>query len=73
MSLKLYLSPDVTSLISANSPFAVTFNGRTGCAQDWRIYIRNDEASKYYTDIQVLAVDTSGGDSIVDGTKTNWY
>jgi hypothetical protein len=53
------------------SPFTVTFNGIYGGSIVRRIYVRNDELDYYYTEIQVVAVD-SASPSRVDGTKAGW-
>jgi hypothetical protein len=59
MGLNLYSKPDETGAFSSLSPFTVTFDGRTGGAIDTKIYLRNDHARRWYSDIEIEGVDTS--------------
>lgn len=73
--LGIYSSADSGSEFSNDgsfdTPFSVSIDGVTGGALERRLYVRNDDAGKSYSSIQVLAVD--GGDDLVDGsTGYSW-
>lgn len=72
MSLHLYSSPDETAKFDSIGPFMLTFDGRIGGQIDRLVYVRNDDILRYYTNIQVVPVDSSG-DNIVDGTATGFF
>ena len=59
MSLNLYSKPDETGAFSELSPFTVTFDGRTGGAIDRKVYLRNDHSRRWYSNIELEAVDTA--------------
>lgn len=71
MGLGLYSQPSIDAAFSDNSPFTLTFDGKSGGSLEKCVYLRNDDTTKYYTSIQVQVVDSSG-DNIVDGTKQGW-
>jgi len=60
VSLAIYSSPDIESKYITTSPFTVTFDGRIGGSIDKRVYVRNDDSSRYYTDIQLNPINVSG-------------
>lgn len=70
MSISLYKTPNYNSEFSAFLPFTLTFDGRIGGAQDRQVFIRNHDASRWYSNIQIQAVDSAGldlTDNSVDG------
>jgi hypothetical protein len=71
MALALYSFPDESAKIIDSKPFTVTFDGRRGGSIQTKIYIRNDDSDRYYTDLQLVAYDTEG-DNIVDGSQTGF-
>lgn len=70
MALKIYETPNPTLDFSENgtftNPLSMSFNGVTGEVIEQRFYLRNDDVSKWYSNITIQAVDH--GDAIVDGT-----
>jgi len=70
MGLKIYndVSPDTVFSTegSFDNPLTHSFNGTTGEVIERRYYIRNDDASRWYSNISVQPV-VSSGDDIVDG------
>lgn len=73
MSLKLYHLADSDTEIKTYSPFRITFNGSIGGQLDQKIYIRNDDPERYYQDISVLAVDTSGSGDLTDNSRSGYF
>ena len=71
MSIGIYSSPDKDSIISSERPFTITFDGRVGGAQDRRIYIHNNDTTRWYSSITVQAVDESGI-NVVDGSEVGF-
>ena len=73
MSLAVYSKPEDGAEYTALSPFTVTFDGRLGGAQDHKVYIRNNDAQRWYSSIALQAVDTYGT-STTDGSLVgyNW-
>lgn len=74
MALAIYSKPDVTTKLSASgatAPFTVTFDGRSGGALSRKLYIRNDESTKWYDNIIVQPID-SGSPSIIDSTTDGY-
>jgi hypothetical protein len=71
MGLNLYSKPHPDEKLSSLSPFTVTFDGRLGGSQAKKLYIRNDDATRWYEDITVLAVDAESP-SIVDGSSEGY-
>lgn len=69
MALGIYLLPSVEVPVSQDgdftSPFSLTFDGRTGGVKEFRLYVRNDDAVSYYTDITVKVQDI-GSEDIID-------
>mgnify|MGYP000378996770 CR=1 FL=1 len=53
MGLGLYTSPDASKKIQAGAPFTVTFDGVTGGEQCRPLFIRNDNADRWYDEIHV--------------------
>ena len=74
MALKIYTAVDPNAYLSAEgtftNPFIGSFNGITGEVQVTRLYLRNDDATKYYTGIDIIPVD--GGENIVQGEGFSW-
>lgn len=68
MSLGVYSTPNENSVLSSQKPFTVTFDGRIGGALDRCVYIRNSNTARWYENITIKAVDTSGTD-MVDGSQ----
>ena len=68
MGLGAYKSPDTADLISSTSPLTFTFDGRYGGVQDRCIFLHNDDARLWYSDIVVSVADT-GLLNIVDGSR----
>ena len=74
--LYFYTEPNDTAAISKDTlltPFTVTFDGRVGGCIDKRLYVRNDESNKWYSNIVVSAYDFDTTENWVDGTKTGFY
>lgn len=70
MALGIYYAPNEDSQYTSLNPFAVTFDGRVGGSQDWLVYIRNNDDTRYYTGISLNATVSSGSDltnNSVDG------
>jgi len=71
MALNIYQEADPGSGFSLDgtfvNPFSVALDGLVGGAFEQRLYVRNDDLAKIYTDIVVTPVD--GGDNIVDGSN----
>lgn len=63
MSLSIYTQPDPETAISQDgfftNPFAVTFDGRTGGYKEIKLYVRNDDDSFYYSDLQLKLEDSN--------------
>ena len=72
MGLALYLSPSQESKITSINPFRLTYDGRIGGIQDIKIYIRNDDINKWYSDIYLSVID-NGISNIVNNPSNNWY
>jgi hypothetical protein len=72
MSLGIYTAPDSSSLISQNNTFTnallVAVNGRLGGVYQKRLYVRNDESDRSYSDIEVL-VENPDDETLIDGTQ----
>lgn len=70
MALNIYREANPSSAFSKDgtfsSPLSVALNGALGGVYEQRIYVRNDNVARVYTDITITPVD--GGDNIVDGT-----
>lgn len=71
MALNAYFSQNVDSKITSTTPFTVTFDGRYSGAQYKCIYLRNDDPIRWYSNIQVSLVDSSGND-ITDNSMSGW-
>jgi len=73
MSLNFYETPDSVSVLSDDASFSnafsVTVDGITGGVVHRRIYVRNDDPTKFYTDIEVTPVVLSGTDIVTGATK----
>lgn len=69
MALSIYTTASASSKLSQDgeftNPFSLTFDGRTGGTIETRLYVRNDSALYYYTDIQLTVSDT-GATNITD-------
>lgn len=71
MSLGIYTQPHPDYLVSDTNPVRFTFNGRYGGAQDQKVYIRNNNDTRWYSSISVQPIDTAGLGR-VDGTKDGY-
>jgi hypothetical protein len=71
MALKIYENADPGSAFSSDrtfsNPFSVALDGATGAVYEQRLYVRNDDIGRVYTDILVAPID--GGDNIVSGAN----
>jgi hypothetical protein len=72
VALKLYSYPDGDYSYTDIVPFTVTVDGRVGGTIDQRVYLRNDHAYRWYSNITIQAVDTDGKD-MVSGTVPGFY
>lgn len=72
MSLAIYLDTSPESRVSSTNPFVVSLDGEVGGAIDTKLYVRNDDVDRWYSDIQVLPYDSSGN-NIVNGNMSGWY
>ena len=71
MGIGLYLNTNINSKISDTNKFSITFDGRIGGIQDKQIYIRNDDITKWYNNIQLYVFD-SGNNNIVNNQNNGW-
>ena len=60
MSLSLYEAPNTDPFVAKNNPLRFTFNGSLGGSVAQQVYIRNDDPTRWYSDITIFAVDLSG-------------
>lgn len=74
MAVDIYISPDGVSAVSQDgaftNPFSLTFDGRTGGTRQMRLYIRNDDALQYYTNLSLTLQENSSFpiiDNSIDG------
>jgi len=69
--LGLYESADAATQISENgdqtNPFSITAEGTNSNTIDTKIYVRNDDATKGYTNVIVQPYYSGGGNSKVSG------
>lgn len=72
MALGIYSDPNPEALITSSNPLTFTFDGRVGGTMSRKIYIRNDNPDRWYTNITVQPVDTSGT-NIVDGSTPGFF
>ena len=63
MGLNIYTSPIETSKVSSSDYVPITFDGTTGGSIDTKLYIRNDDLTLWFSDIQVKPFE--------DGTTLN--
>lgn len=59
MALNLYSAPEETKGFVELDPFRVTFDGRQGGAIATKIFLRNDDPSRWYSNMVLQALDTS--------------
>jgi hypothetical protein len=63
MSVGIYTAATPDGLLSQDDvftkPFAITFDGRLGGYREVKLFIRNDDALKYYTALQLSLEDTN--------------
>jgi len=75
MGIAIYSEPKPTAALSSDDtfyrPFTVSFNGELGGNIVRRLYVRNDDPTRYYEDIQIVAVD-SESPSRVTNAKSGW-
>lgn len=72
MALGVYGQADPSGLLTTLKPFVITFDGRIGGTISRKVYVRNDDPDRWYTDIRIQAVDTSGT-NIVDGSVKDFF
>lgn len=76
MALSIYAAANPASAFSENgtytNPISITVDGTLGATVTRRFYIRNDDNLKYYTNIQVMPV-VSSGVNITNGTVSTFY
>lgn len=80
MALALYSKPDENCMLSNTSddiddykPFTISFDGSTGGSLVKKLYVRNDNLDRYYTNIQIYPIDNSSGIDHTDGTTDDWH
>lgn len=74
MALDIYTEPSSGTKLSsgdATNPFAITFDGRIGGTKEVRLFVRNDNATVYYTDIELTLSDSDTNDH-VDGSTAGF-
>lgn len=73
MSLNIYEEPAPSTVFSADSTFSnalsLTVDGVIGAVRNTRYYIRNDDNTKFFTDIVLSAVVLSGIDIVSGATN----
>lgn len=76
MALHIYTEPKKTTQLSEDgeqtSPLSIPLDGQTGGVIDFKLYVRNDDTTKYYEDITITAVDLSGGWLTDDSQGFSW-
>lgn len=72
MGLSIYTRADGVSAISTDgsftAPFAIAFDGRTGGYKEVQLYVRNDEATRFYSNL-TLSLEDNSARSIVTNTE----
>jgi len=67
MTLLVYEKPTESTFLSIDgtftNPFSMSIDGRTGGTLDFQLFIRNDDATKWYDGISVAAI--SGTDNLL--------
>jgi hypothetical protein len=70
MSLGIYNAIDNNAQLNkSNNLFRVTFDGRIGGAQVYQIYIRNNDPTRWYSDIELSAEDTEAPNLVDNSTE----
>lgn len=61
MSVEIYTSPSSSALSSGTleNPFSLAFDGRLGGYKEVKLYIRNNDALYYYTDLTLTLEDNT--------------
>lgn len=62
MGIGIYKAANSSTGLSSgdlSSPFAITFDGRTGGFKETKLYVRNDDATKYYTGLELSLTDAT--------------
>jgi len=79
MGLKLYYKEDdifkeITLVGDLTDPLATVHDGRTGDTQTAQVYLRNDDASKWFSNIVIASVDLVDANPYGDViyTETGW-
>jgi hypothetical protein len=61
MGIGIYTEANSETLLSQDDlftkPFAITFDGRTGGYKEVKLFLRNDDVTRYYTDLIVSLED----------------
>ena len=71
MALAFYSEPHEDHAITSTNPFTVTFDGRLGGKLAKKVYLRNDNTARWYSDISITPRDTSGI-NIVNGSISGY-
>lgn len=71
MGLSLYFKDNENSILE-DGKFLATFDGRAGGVLDKKIYIRNNDIVKWYSNI-VLSLDTGTGPNLIDNSINGFY
>lgn len=75
MGIRIYDADQVLYSSMAGTqygPARTNYDGRLGGAQEFLIFVRNNDASKYYTDVQLSIVETTPDDSVGPYGDTGW-
>lgn len=77
MALYLYKEANADSRLSIEYkdgyfPFSVSFDGSTGGARIYKLYLRNDNPAYYYTNITVQALDNAVLDHTDNSVGWSW-
>lgn len=70
MGLGIYTATSDSAKLSSGdtftNPLSVTFDGRLGGVKQIKLYVRNDDPTRYYTNIRVVPVDNTSSPIIND-------
>jgi len=65
MALNIYTEPKSTTKLSIDgeqdAPLSIALDGQAGGGMDFKLYVRNDDTTKYYNNITIAPIDSSGG------------
>jgi hypothetical protein len=75
MGLSIYTRPDGASAISQDgdftAPFAITFDGRIGGYKEVKLFVRNDNATRYFSGL-TLSLEDNSALNIVTNTSAGF-